>query len=44
MTVTYQNDLLRQFLTDRDPNAEVAVGVDSERSAKYFDERVAGRL
>ena len=44
MTVTYQNDILRQFLTDRDPNAEVAVGVDSARFAKYFNERVAGRL
>lgn len=44
MTVTYRNDILRQFLTGRDPNAAVAVGVDSKRFAKCFDERVAGRL
>jgi purine nucleosidase len=44
MTVTYRNDILRQFLTGREPNASVAVGVDSERFATYFDERVAGRL
>jgi inosine-uridine nucleoside N-ribohydrolase len=44
MTVTYRNDILRQYLTGREPNAAVAVGVDSERFATYFDERVAGRL
>jgi len=44
MTVTYRNDILRQFLTGRDHNAAVAIGVDSERFAECFDERVAGRL
>jgi hypothetical protein len=44
LTVTYRNDLLRLFLTGRDPNAAVAVGIDSERFATYFDEQVAGRL
>ncbi|MEI6253446.1 MAG: nucleoside hydrolase [Mycobacteriaceae bacterium] len=44
MTVTYLNDVLRQLLTGRDPNAAVAVGVDSARFAARFDERVAGCL
>ncbi len=44
MTVTYLNDVLRQLLTGRDHNASVAVGVDSERFAARFDERVAGCL
>ena len=44
MTVTYRNDILRQFLTGRDPNAAVAIGVDSARFAQYFDARVAGCL
>jgi inosine-uridine nucleoside N-ribohydrolase len=44
MTVTYRNDILRQFLTGRDPNAAVAVGVDSVRFGARFDEWVAGRL
>ena len=44
MTVTYRNDILRQFLTGRDPNAAVAVGVDNARFARHFDEWVAGYL
>jgi hypothetical protein len=44
MTVTYRNDILRQFLTGRDPNAAVAVGVDNTRFARHFDEWVAGYL
>ena len=44
MTVTYHNDILRQFLTDRDRNAAVAVGVDSARFARHFEERVADCL
>lgn len=44
MTVTYRNDILRQFLTGRDPNAAVAVGVDSTRFAQHFDARVTGCL
>jgi purine nucleosidase len=44
MTVTYLNDALRQLLTGRDPNAAVAVGVESARFAARFDERVAACL
>jgi purine nucleosidase len=44
MTVTYRNEILRRLLTGRDPNAAVALGVDSARFAQRFDERVAGCL
>jgi len=44
MTVTYRNDILRQFLTGRDLNAAVAVEVDRARFAQHFDARVAGCL
>jgi inosine-uridine nucleoside N-ribohydrolase len=44
MTVTYRNDILREFLTGRGPNAAVAVGVDSTRFAQHLDARVADCL
>jgi len=44
MTVTYRNDILREFLTGRGPNAAVAVDVDNTRFAQHFDARVADCL
>jgi purine nucleosidase len=44
MTVTYLNDIIRQLLTGRDHNARVAVGVDVDRFAQRFHERVISQL
>ncbi|MEI7714608.1 MAG: nucleoside hydrolase [Mycobacterium sp.] len=44
MTVTQRNNALRHLIAGREPNAEVAVGVDTERFAARFAERVTARL
>lgn len=42
MTVSYLNDVLRMLIAGRDHNTTVAVGVDVDRFAERFAERVAG--
>jgi purine nucleosidase len=44
MTVTHLNDTMRRLLTGRDPNAEVATGLDRERFEARFAERVTDAL
>ena len=44
MTVTHTNDVLRQLLVGRDPNADVAIDVDVDRFRTRFAERVLDRL
>ena len=44
MTVTHLNDLLRPFISDREPNAEVALDVDVERFTQRFVQRVLDPL
>lgn len=44
MTVTHTNDVLRQLLVGRDPNADVAIDVDVDRFSTRFAERVLDRL
>lgn len=44
MTVTHLNDAMRRLLTGRDHNARVATGIDVERFAALFTERVTSAL